>query len=114
MSAITKDKLFADYLFEKLGIETYFTEHGFVSYTIKEQGIHINEMFVKKESRRKGKGTGLLDKIKDLSKENGFKLITCNCQLDQDGTESSMRAILDSGFKVLKEPKQVSFYMEVN
>lgn len=109
-----KNALFAEYLFEKMGIETIITDDGFVSYSMKQESLHIHEMYVSKESRRKGKGTDLLIQMQDLAREKGYSAITANCQLDQAATEQSLRAILDSGFKVINEPKQISFYMEVN
>ena len=118
-------QMMSAYMKEKQGCDTYVTDEGFVVYEIRKGSegreiLHINNMYVTPEARRKKAGSRLMDKlIDDVAKEQGLSLVTSDCDLGQMKPETSMQAILgyrhESGarYRIVPENKLVQFYMEV-
>ncbi len=108
------DSMIADYLKEKQGSDTLFTDEGFAIYTLNKDSLHINNFHIREEFRRKKEGRSLFLKVYEIAKENGIGVITCNCDLSQMKADISMKAILSVGFFPIKaENNLVSFCMEV-
>jgi hypothetical protein len=69
-------KLYAEYLKETSGRECVYTDSYFYTYIIKNEVVHLEEVYISKEKRN----TGLIDKIVEdvykLGKDNNCKYIT--------------------------------------
>jgi hypothetical protein len=70
--------MFAEYLKDEEGCETYFTDYGFVSYTFNSETLEFfcHHIFVKKSDRGKGIDFGV--EIENKAREMGARTMTGN------------------------------------
>ena len=115
-------KMMADYIKEKQDGDTVTSDHGFVIYQLKGQGIlHINNIYVKPEYRKTKQASKMMDKVIDeVAKKHKCDLITASCDHAQLRPETSMMSILSykhkdgHRFKIMPENIQTNFVMELN
>ena len=115
-------KMMADYIKEKQDGDTITSDHGFVIYQLKGQGIlHINNIYVKPEYRKTKQASEMMNKVIDeVAKKHKCDLITAACDHSQLRAETSMMAILSyehkngHKFRIMPENIQTNFVMELN
>lgn len=114
-------KMMADYIKEKQGCETIFTDEGFVVYMVKDNDIlHINNIYIKPEFRKTKRASALMSKVIDeVCPKTNSTMITASCDHAQLNPETSMQGILGYKhtkgyrFRILPEVKQTNFFMEL-
>lgn len=93
---------FANFCLEYLRRNIIEDEVGFVTYSITNDSIHIEDIFVDEKFREKGHASRLANLVADFGKENGCKTMTAQVALDQDPDTISrnMEVQLSYGFKI--------------
>lgn len=88
------------YIKEREGKSILENEHGFFTYKIQGEECYIEDIFIKKESRRKNIGTEMADEIYKIAKASGCKFLTGSCIPSTNGATESMKAMLAYGFQI--------------
>lgn len=92
--------LYAQYILEREGFEIIEDEHGFATYRIKGEECYLRDVFIKPEFRQTGVGRSYVEKISDIAKVAGCKLLTTTACPFSEGVTESVTAILKVGFKI--------------
>lgn len=101
------DSLYAEYLKERQGIETFFEPDAFVSYRISGLECFLVDMCVAKESRGRGRLRELIDKLEKIAIAEKCECISANIHLTLPGADSALRGALAVGFEVLRAQNDV-------
>lgn len=92
--------LFGQYILEREGKGILENEHGFLTYKIHGEECYIEDIFIKKESRRSGAATEMAKEIESMARAEGCKFLTGTCVPSTRGATESMRAMLGYGFRI--------------
>lgn len=96
--------LYGDYIFEREGKHIVENEHGFATYILGREECYLVDIFVSKEKRRSRLAWEMADKVKDIAKEHGCKVLTGTVCVNAFGVTESIKTLLAYGFKFY-EPK---------
>lgn len=105
--------MWKEYQKEKYGRETIEHDDGFINYAKYDDGsIYINILYVKKESRNKGKGKEL-ERI--LIEKERPSLIFCDIDMESVGWELSLiQIVTQAGYKYdSTNGKRIILYKEI-
>lgn len=115
MSESKQKSLYAQYILEREGRETFETDEGFVTYKIfKDQNyIYLVDMFIKEENREESKASQLfLNKVQEEGLEAGVDNVITSVAYGASGLENSIKLILANGFKVLEGNNQLIYFIK--
>ena len=91
---------YGQYIKEREGKDILESEHGFFTYKIHGEECYIEDIFIKKESRRKNIGTEMADEIAKIARDAGCKYLTGTCIPSTNGATESMKAMFSYGFRI--------------
>ncbi len=91
---------YGKYILEREGKSILENEHGFFTYKIHGEECYIEDIFIKKESRRIGAATVLATLITRIAIEKGCKYLTGTCVPSTNGATESLKAMLSYGFNI--------------
>lgn len=94
------DTLYARYIDERQGLRVLEQEHGFLTYRIEKNECFIMDMYVRKEYRRAGYGTKLIESLEQVCE--GCDAIFANIWLWDPNCNGTMAGALATGFKLFK------------
>jgi ribosomal protein S18 acetylase RimI-like enzyme len=94
--------MYLDYLKEREGKDSIVSPKGFVVYKIKDHACHICELYVVPHHRREKVAWDLADKVVELAKKEGCRVLSACVVPSLNGATESMAAQLAYGFKVTK------------
>lgn len=92
--------LYGQYILEREGKSILENEHGFFTYKIYDEECFIEDIFIKKESRRTGVATEMANMMADMARQAGCKFLTGTCVPSTFGASESMKAMFSYGFKI--------------
>jgi GNAT superfamily N-acetyltransferase len=105
---------YAKYFLEKSNRETIEVEHGFVSYEIMGERVHVYDMWVNPDFRSKGIGHELMEMVINHAKNSLCTILTANVQLGINDCEKSLMAQLKYGFKIYSaNQKEINLIKEI-
>ena len=114
------DSMYAAYRLEFEDVHTVFIHNtGFANYKFENDGIYVQEVFVHNNVRGLKYAAKLTDMCikhaEEKSKEKINKLYTTVATGGNETINSSMKAILNYGFKLLKSDSElIYFYKEIS
>ena len=89
------------YMEELEDIDIYEDGRSFMTYKIKDDNeLWLYDLFVKKEYRKTGKATELVNLLVNIARECNCKTIVTFTQKTNNGWEISTKALKDYGFVV--------------
>lgn len=88
------------YVSERLNATIIENEFGFVVFSKKNKELFIDEFFIEKESRLKGKGKLLLSYLCSLAKKEDLDVVTANIFLNDPNATGTLAGALLCGFKI--------------
>jgi GNAT superfamily N-acetyltransferase len=104
--------MYADYVLEREGKRVLETDHGFATFSVKQDYIYIEDIYVIPEKRKKGAASFFVDSIvAEYKTENITKLIG-SVDLSSNGARESMLAILQYGFKPLSYESELLYFIK--
>jgi GNAT superfamily N-acetyltransferase len=114
----TKDIFGDQYLYycaEQWGRKLIQESYGFVMYDIGEDNIYIADMFILPDSRGKGYGAKLEDKVIEIAKKAGIKSLTCAIhRSDKDWQKNLKIYTRHRGYRLLeKDDHRISLIKEI-
>ena len=92
---------YARYIWEKAGHQLIEGEHGFITFEVGENFIHIHDLWVDPDYRHKGHGSDLVQKVIDSRKNDSIKFLTSCVQLKANDVTQTLKAQLHYGFYVV-------------
>lgn len=92
--------LYAKYLKEREGKETYEIEEGFITYVIENDECYIETIYVMPDFRRLDIGTRLADHVTKIAKKAGCTYLSGTVDPTTDGATDSMKALIYYGFRL--------------
>lgn len=92
--------LFGDYILEREGKSILENEHGFFTYKINGEECYIEDVFIRRESRRLGIGSEMADSLAEMASQLGCKFLSGTCVPSTNGATDSLKAMLSYGFKI--------------
>lgn len=92
--------LFADYIKELHNKEIIEDNRGFATYFFIEQGVYIEDIFVKPEHRHEGVASVYADQIAKIAKEKGISKMFGSVVASRHSSTSSLKVLLSYGFRL--------------
>ena len=102
--------LYADYIKERQGFECLENEHSFITYKKIDDFVFIEDLYIKPEARREGKGTELCEQVEDIAIELGCKALVTTVDMSTNGWEASLQGILKFGFNLVNQDKTCLYF----
>lgn len=96
------DCFYAQYILERQGFESFWREHGFISYKVTGTECFLADMFVEAGARKTGKGRKLLEELIGIARYRGCNVITANIYLFDPNANNTLLAAMACGFRVEK------------
>jgi GNAT superfamily N-acetyltransferase len=92
--------LYAEYFEERVGGKVFENEAGFVAFKVTGEEVFLHEVYVRPEHRKLGLGSLILDRIAEVAKADGAKVMTCSISPAARGSSAAMASALAYGFKL--------------
>lgn len=89
---------FGKYISEREGKLILENEHGFFTYKISGEECYIEDIYIKKESRKLGIASQMANMVAEMAIAAGCKYLTGTCIPSTQGATNSLRAMLSYGF----------------
>lgn len=106
--------LYELYIKERENLDEIKTDRGFIHYRVEFPNCVINDCFVKKEFRKDGHATFLVNQVFELCKGAGIKAVFCQIDERTNGHQVSKISLENFGFELIKKEGPLSFFkMEV-
>lgn len=102
--------LYAQYVSERLGKDVLENEHGFCTCIVMNDRFYLEEIFVRKESRRAGHAQKLADEAVAWAKRMGYKKVIGSVNLKARGYLYSMKLLEIYGFKLFEANQNMLFF----
>lgn len=90
--------MWAQYVKEREGYETFSTDKGFISYKILNEDCYIRDIFVHIDFRLTREATHLADEVTKIARERGCKYLTGSVIPSMKGSTGSMAGLIKYGF----------------
>lgn len=107
--------LYADYIKEREGFNTYEDSDSFFTYTKVKDALYIRDIYIRPEARSKGKSLelGLLGET--IAKEMGLKAMMGSVDVDTNGWERNKEILIKFGYKeVFKDGTMIYFNKDID
>jgi len=91
---------YADYRLECYDIHSVEDEHGLFACKSIDNRLHIEDMWVKPESRDKKIGQQYQSKIFKYAKENGYERVSCTVNLYNKHANETLAKFLNNNWKL--------------
>jgi GNAT superfamily N-acetyltransferase len=109
--------MYRDYILTRERLNAIERDNGFLLWRIDEKPerhLFISDYYVDPSHRRKGLGYSMADEAFEIARQNGCKLVMCQCDEEANGSELSYFTIRNYGFKEYhKDNGVVTLFMEV-
>lgn len=106
---------YADYIREREGKETVEDARGFATYSILQDGVYIQEIYVRPEYRKEGVASHFADVIAGVARAKGYKKLFGSVCPSARGSTESLKVLLGYGFKLVSsETNFVWFVKEIS
>lgn len=113
-----KQSLYARYIKEREGLNCIEREYGFCTWAVSpdQQELHIHEMFIVPERRRRGLATALIKELESEFKARGGKVLVSFLDQRAKGWEISRDVQIAYGFKFFRTlpDGRACFVKEIN
>lgn len=86
---------------ERLGMEVFESDHGFITFKVNDEEVFIQDMFVRDGYRKQYVGRELVKRVEEVAKENGKKFVTATILPSAGGSTVSLIGALSIGFKLI-------------
>ena len=90
------------YLLEREGGDVVTEHYGFMHYSLGDNDIFIRNMYIDPDYRGQKKPKEILEKIESIGREEKKQYVTCQCDINEENPERSIKNILNNGFKVIQ------------
>lgn len=105
---------FADYMNERFGHETIEEDWGFVSFFIEGSVCFLQDIYVAPEKRRGTRGLNFLNRVTQIARERGCRIMQTQVWVNDANCSRSLRANLACGFLVVgAEPGRIVLSKEI-
>lgn len=92
--------LFADYKREREGKDAIETDWGFATFAVQGETVYIEDLFVARSERGRGRAAHLTDMVVEKAKASGCKVLIGSVLPQAHGSTDAMKAFLAYGMKL--------------
>lgn len=92
--------LFAQYIKERENKEIVESEEGFATYFYLNDGVYIENIYVREDSRNKGTASKFADCIAQVAKSKGFSKMYGSVIPTTNNSTDSLKVLLSYGFRL--------------
>jgi DNA modification methylase len=92
--------LYREYLLERENIELIYDEDSFVTYKLFDDYLYVVDIYVKPESRRKGKSFEMGKTMDEKAKSLGYGKIMGSVCMSTSGWKISLEGLIKFGYSV--------------
>lgn len=92
--------LYAEYLAERTNKEIVESNQGFATYSFTEQGVYIEDIYVKPEYRKSGIAAEMANQIVGIAKERGMKKVFGSVVPSAKGSTQSCLVLIAYGMRL--------------
>lgn len=92
--------MWAEYIKEREGKETWTRPHGFIVFLIDGAECYIDSLYVEPQMRLKNYGSELTNELVRYAQAKGCRVLTCRVDTTSLNATESLKAILGYGFKI--------------
>lgn len=92
--------LYGDYIKERLNKEIVESDVGFCTYFFVQDGVYIEDLYVKPEYRKGHIAANLADQVAEIAKQKGYKKMYGSVQPSSQGSTASLRVLLAYGMEL--------------
>lgn len=92
--------LFARYMEEASGVKTIETESGFIAYSLGEDCVQIDHIYILPEKRSVSLFREFCAKIGDVARSNSMSFIDCHVDIEGPRARENLLIYLAYGFEV--------------
>lgn len=104
--------LFAEYKLEREDKITIEDNHGFAIYEISGDKCYIEDIYVKREHRKRGIAKHYADLITELARAHGCKFLFGSVSPQANGSNDSMLVLLAYGFTLHSVNNGLIFFVK--
>jgi ribosomal protein S18 acetylase RimI-like enzyme len=90
---------YSSYIKERSGLEVLESEYGFVTYKFRHPDCYIQDIYVVPEKRQSGIAAEMADKVADIAKSKGYKILTGSIDYRANGADISEKVLRGYGMK---------------
>jgi ribosomal protein S18 acetylase RimI-like enzyme len=117
-------KMYADYIKERTGRESTFSDNGFATYMFfdpkpadgpspaVEGGCYIEDIYVDPAFRQSGQATQMADAIVAIAQAKGYKTLYGTVAPAAKGSTASLKVLLAYGFKLWKSDQNLIWFVK--
>lgn len=105
-------QMYAAYLKERENLDVLETDYGFAIVRQMSDCLYLQDIYVKPEFRKQGKGREMLSIVEDAARELGYKKLLGSCSPPAAGSDASLRAIMACGFTLLSCDKDIIYLVK--
>lgn len=105
--------LYSEYVMEREGYNCIEEEDYFYTYKKIGEALYLRDMYVRLESRRKGKAREIVTDIENKAKELNCNRVITTVDKETNNWEVNKKGIMSAGFVVLKEDSTIYFVKEL-
>jgi len=91
--------LYADYIKEREGYDTYEDNNSFFTYTIVNDALYVKDIYIKPEARSEGKSLELGLMAEGIAKELGLNAMLGSVDTGTEGWRRSKKILEKFGYK---------------
>lgn len=88
---------------ERLGMETIFSDSGFITYWVRGDNVFISDLYVMPHRRRSREAWKLADKVAQVAIAKGKQYLTSRCDLNTATSLAAYEAQRAYGFTKIRE-----------
>lgn len=92
--------LFGDYIKERLSKEIVENDLGFCTYFFLQDGVYIEDLYVRPEYRKGHIAAKLADQVAEIAKEKGFKKMYGSVRPSSKGSTDSLKVLFAYGMRL--------------
>ena len=92
--------LYRDYLLERENVELIYDEDSFVTYKLYDDYMYVIDIYVKPESRRRGKSFDIGRMMDDKAISLGYDKIMGSVCMSTNGWKISLEGLIKFGYSV--------------
>ncbi len=102
--------MYHDYIKEYTDLHVLETEDGFVTYSISNLTVYIQNIYVKPSLRKSGVASRLADQICALAKEQGCTMLLGSVQPSAKNSTASIQILLAYGMKLMSATNDMIYF----
>lgn len=105
-------KMYAAYLKERQNVDLVEVEHGFATYSLEENYIYLQDLYVVPEKRKEGIGVELMNIVAQIGKEAGKDRMLGSVSPSTKFSTTMTQIMFGLNFKILSSSQDIIYFVK--